>query len=133
MNNPKKKLAATSLSLPDIHKILGLTLVVDDKSDSVAPISIPEDLRVCLERSDRAYCTSCANEASIRCKLNLLLFYAYDLVSSSANQSAIPLNIPMEPCIYKQRKDLGKIDTIVYGISTDAMGFLFMKVDNESR
>jgi hypothetical protein len=33
----------------------------------------------------------------------------------------------------KQRKGLGKTDTTVYGISSDAMNFTFMKLDNESQ
>ncbi|KAJ5859930.1 hypothetical protein N7534_005207 [Penicillium rubens] len=36
-------------------------------------------------------------------------------------------------CVHKQRKDLGKADTTVYGISTDAMNFTFMKLDNKSQ
>ncbi|KAJ5437432.1 hypothetical protein N7445_005976 [Penicillium cf. griseofulvum] len=188
----RRFLDLTSLSLPDIQKILGLTLVVDDEFDSVAPISIPEDLRVWLEKPDRAHGASYTNEASIRCKLNLLLVCAHDLVSSSATQSATLLNIQMERtwayspvewmetswvllgrpdygiwygekedldlnviiieakrpcsgtegilqalaymgCVHKKRKDLGKTGTTVYGISTDAMNFSFMKLDNESR
>lgn len=43
---PKKPepLAVTSLSLPEIQKILGLTLVVDEEFDSVTPIPVPQDL-----------------------------------------------------------------------------------------
>jgi hypothetical protein len=43
---PKKPepLAVTSLSLPDVQKVLGLTLVVDDEFDFVTPIPVPEDL-----------------------------------------------------------------------------------------
>lgn len=37
-------LAVTSLSLPDIQKILGLTLVMDDEFDYVAPVPVPQDL-----------------------------------------------------------------------------------------
>lgn len=36
-------------------------------------------------------------------------------------------------CVHKQRKELGKADTTVYGISTDTITFTFMKLDNESR
>ncbi|KAF3029113.1 hypothetical protein E8E15_011035 [Penicillium rubens] len=36
-------------------------------------------------------------------------------------------------CLHKQRKGLGKTDTTVYGISSDAMNFTFMKLDNESQ
>lgn len=43
---PKKpeSLVVTSLSLLEIEKILGLTLVVDDEFDSLTPISVPQDL-----------------------------------------------------------------------------------------
>ncbi|PTU25066.1 hypothetical protein P175DRAFT_0409036, partial [Aspergillus ochraceoroseus IBT 24754] len=172
-------LAVTSLSLPDIQKILGLTLVVDDELDFVPPIPVPQDLKLWLEKSDRAHGASRANEASIRCKLNLLLVCAHDLVSSSLHNSASPLNIQMErtwaysPVKWKGktwmlsgRPDYGiwygeeedidlnvvimeakrpnsgtegippalaYMDTTVYGISTDAMNFTFMKLDNESR
>ncbi|CRL26204.1 unnamed protein product [Penicillium camemberti] len=89
---PKKPehLVVTSPSLPQIQKILGFTLVVDDEFDSVTPIPIPQDL------TDRAHGASCANEASIRCKLNLFLVCAHDLVLSSSNKSTRPLNIQME-------------------------------------
>ncbi|KAJ5816048.1 hypothetical protein N7447_008281 [Penicillium robsamsonii] len=182
-------LAVTSLSLPDIQKILGLTQVVDDEFDFVTPIPVLQDLKLWLEKSDRAHGTSYANEASIRYKLNLLLVCPHDLVLSSSKKSPRPLNIQMERiwayspvkwkrktwmlsgrpdcgvwygeeedldlnviiieakrpnsssegadlskgCVHKQRKDLGKTDTTVYGISTDAMNFTFMKLDNESR
>ncbi|KAJ5508600.1 hypothetical protein N7527_010743 [Penicillium freii] len=188
---PKKPepLAVTSLSLLEIQKILGLTLVVDEEFDSVTPIPVPQDLKLWLGKADRAYGASYANEASIRYKLNLLLVCAHDLVLSSSNESTRPLNIQMESmwacspvkwegktwtlsgrpdygiwygdkegldlnvvimeakrpnsggegadlskgCVHKQRKDLGKTDTTVYGISTDAMNSTFMKLDNESR
>ncbi|KUM66957.1 hypothetical protein ACN42_g3 [Penicillium freii] len=132
---PKKPepLAVTSLSLLEIQKILGLTLVVDEEFDSVTPIPVPQDLKLWLGKADRAYGASYANEASIRYKLNLLLVCAHDLVLSSSNESTRPLNIQMERCVHKQRKDLGKTDTTVYGISTDAMNSTFMKLDNESR
>ncbi|KGO73427.1 hypothetical protein PITC_085650 [Penicillium italicum] len=194
LESPKKPepLAVTSLSLQDIQKIFGLTLVLDDEFDFVTPIPVPQDLKLWLEKSDRAHGSSCANEASIRCKLGLLLVCAHDLVSSSSDQSARPLNIQMERtwayspvkydgktrmlsgrpdygvwygekeefdlnvviieakrpngctygipqalaymgCVHKQRKDLGKTDTTVYGISSDTMNFTFMKLDNESR
>ncbi|KAJ5695832.1 hypothetical protein N7536_006244 [Penicillium majusculum] len=95
---PKKpeSLVVTSLSLLEIEKILGLTLVVDDEFDSLTPISVPQDLKLWLEKADRAHGTSCANEASIRCKLNLLLVCAYDLVLSSSNESTRHLNIQTE-------------------------------------
>ncbi|OQE29239.1 hypothetical protein PENFLA_c004G02424 [Penicillium flavigenum] len=38
----------------------------------------------------------------------------------------------VDECASKQRKDVGKTDTTVYGISTDAMNFTFMKLDNET-
>ena len=43
---PKKPepLPITSLSLPEIQKILGLTLVVDDEFDFIAPIPVPQGL-----------------------------------------------------------------------------------------
>lgn len=43
---PKKPehLVVTSPSLPQIQKILGFTLVVDDEFDSVTPIPVPQDL-----------------------------------------------------------------------------------------
>lgn len=43
---PKKpeSLVVTSLSLLEIEKIPGLTLVVDDEFDSLTPISVPQDL-----------------------------------------------------------------------------------------
>jgi hypothetical protein len=34
-------LAVTSLSQPEIQKVLGLTLVVDDEFDFVAPVPVP--------------------------------------------------------------------------------------------
>ncbi|KKK13134.1 hypothetical protein ARAM_006973 [Aspergillus rambellii] len=164
-------LAVTSLSLPDIQKILGLTLVVDDELDFVPPIPVPQDLKLWLEKSDRAHGASRANEASIRCKLNLLLVCAHDLYSPvkwkgktwmlsgrpdygiwygeeedidlnvvimeakrpNSGTEGIPPALAYMGCVHKQRKDLGKTDTTVYGISTDAMNFTFMKLDNESR
>ncbi|KOS44260.1 hypothetical protein ACN38_g4791 [Penicillium nordicum] len=75
-----------------LHNVQAL----DDEFDSVAPIPVPEDLRLWLEKSDRAHSASSSNEASIRCKLNLLLVCAHDLVSSSSNKFARPLNIQLE-------------------------------------
>ncbi|KAJ6188506.1 hypothetical protein N7519_003414 [Penicillium mononematosum] len=40
---------------------------------------------------------------------------------------------PGQRCVHKQRKDVGKTDTTVYGISSDAMNLAFTKLDNESR
>ncbi|KAI2687592.1 hypothetical protein CBS147332_113 [Penicillium roqueforti] len=167
-------LVVASLTLQDVQKILSLTLVVDNEFDFVAAAPIPPDLTL------------------IRCKLNLLLVCAHDLVLSSLSKSARPINIQMERiwvyspvkwkgktwvlsgrpdygiwygeeedidlnvvimeakklasgtvgipqaleymgCVHKQRKELGKADTTVYGISTDTMTFTFMKLDNESR
>ncbi|KAJ5977978.1 hypothetical protein N7501_001320 [Penicillium viridicatum] len=136
-----------SLRLLEIQKILGLILVVDEElessrpsvndtsfglgglsiHDSITPIPGPQDL------TDHAHGASYANEASIRYKVNLLLVCAHDLELSSSNESTRPLNIHMGRCVHKQRKDLVKTDTTVYGISTDAMNFTFMKLDNESR
>ncbi|KAJ5790007.1 uncharacterized protein N7518_007018 [Penicillium psychrosexuale] len=113
-------LAVASLTLQDVQKILGLTLVVDNEFDFVAPVPIPPDLKLWLEKSDRAHGAS-RDEALIRCKLNLLLVCAHDLVLSFLSKSA------------RSRKELGKADTTVYGISTDTMTFTFMKLDNESR
>ncbi|KAJ5965040.1 uncharacterized protein N7479_004916 [Penicillium vulpinum] len=98
LETPEKPepLAVTSLSLRDIEKILGLTQVMDDEFDFVVPIPVPQDLKLWSEKSDRAYGSSCANEASIRCKLNLLLICAHDLVSSSTNKSARPLAVQKE-------------------------------------
>ncbi|KAJ5927353.1 hypothetical protein N7516_009126 [Penicillium verrucosum] len=73
-----------------------IVAVLDDEFDSVAPIPVPEDLRLWLEKSDRAHGASSSNEASIRCKLNLLLVCAHDLVSSSSNKFSRPLNIQLE-------------------------------------
>ncbi|KOS41292.1 hypothetical protein ACN38_g7847 [Penicillium nordicum] len=69
-------LAVTSLSLPEIQKILGLTMVVDKEFESVMPMPVPQDLKFWLEKADRvhsAHAAICANEARIRYKLNLLL------------------------------------------------------------
>lgn len=41
--NPEP-LAVTSLSLPEIQKVLGLTMVVDDELDFVTSIPVPQDL-----------------------------------------------------------------------------------------
>lgn len=49
-----------------------------------------------MEIADRAHGASCANEASIRCKLNLLLLCAHDLALSSSKKSTRRLNIQME-------------------------------------
>ncbi|KAJ5337142.1 uncharacterized protein N7506_005164 [Penicillium brevicompactum] len=185
-------IAVTALSLQDIQKMFSLTRTVDDEFDSVVPVTLPEELKLWLEKSDRALGASSANEAIIRCKLNILLVCAHDLVSSSLDKSARPVNIQMErqwafspvkwkgkqhtlsgrpdygiwygdeedielnvviveakrsmggtqgipqalaymACVHRQRKVLGKEDTTVYGISTDTIHFIFMKLDNESR
>ncbi|KXG54366.1 uncharacterized protein PGRI_075100 [Penicillium griseofulvum] len=45
----------------------------------------------------------------------------------------VPQALAYMGCVHKQRKDFGKADATVYGISTDAMNFTFMKLDNESQ
>ncbi|KOS41291.1 hypothetical protein ACN38_g7848 [Penicillium nordicum] len=45
----------------------------------------------------------------------------------------IPQALTYMGCVHKQRKDLGKTDTTVYGISADTMNFTFIKLDNKSR
>ncbi|KAJ9489968.1 hypothetical protein VN97_g3266 [Penicillium thymicola] len=150
-------------------------MVADEEFDSVMPIPVPQDLKLWLEKADRAHGAHgaiCANEASIRYKLNLLLVCAHDLAYSpikwegkirtlwgrpdygiwygekedldlnavimeakrpNAGGDEIPQALAYMGCVHKQRKNLGKTDTTVYGISTDAMNFMFMKLDNESR
>lgn len=39
-------LAVTSLMLPDIQKIFGLTQAMDDEFESVEPIPVPQDLSI---------------------------------------------------------------------------------------
>ncbi|CAG7996292.1 unnamed protein product [Penicillium salamii] len=185
-------LAVTALSPKDVPKMFGLTKVLDAEFDSVVPVPLPEDLKIWLVWVDHAHGASPDDEASVRLKLNLLLVRAHNLVSSSQDKSARPLNIQMErtwafrpvewkgktytlsgrpdygiwygkeedidlnviimeakrptnssqgipqalaymACVHRCRKDIGKADTTVYGIATDAAIFTFMKLDNESR
>ncbi|KAI2729472.1 hypothetical protein CBS147333_9538 [Penicillium roqueforti] len=169
LDNPMP-LVVDSLTLQDFQKILSLTMVVDNEFDFIAPVPIPPDLKIWLEKFDRAHGTS-RDEALIRCKLNLLLMeriWAYspvkwkgktwvlsgrpdygiwygeeedidlNVVIMEAKKLAsdtvgIPQALAYMGCVHKQRKELGKADTTVYGISTDTITFTFMKLDNESR
>ncbi|CAG7925820.1 unnamed protein product [Penicillium olsonii] len=191
-NTELPPLAVTSLDRYDIQRMLGLTPVVDDEFNFVAPVPIPQDLKIWFEKSDRAHGNSFAKEVSIRSKLNLLLVSAHDLVSSSLDESMSPLAIQMERtwaytpvkwkgklwmltgrpdygiwygereeielnvvvmeakrtdygsagvaqalaymgCVHRQRKELGKEDSTVYGISADEINFIFIKINNDSQ
>ncbi|KAJ5843887.1 hypothetical protein EN45_093180 [Penicillium chrysogenum] len=61
----------------------------------------------------------------------------YDEINLDADGKLIPIDSLLadlsKGCLHKQRKGLGKTDTTVYGISSDAMNFTFMKLDNESQ
>ncbi|KAJ5399896.1 hypothetical protein N7465_010385 [Penicillium sp. CMV-2018d] len=144
-----------SLSLLENQKILGLILAVDEEFDSVTPIPVPYaneasiryklNLLVCahdLVLSSSNESTRLWSTLSGRPDYGIwygdkeeldLSVVIIEAKRPNTGSEGVPQALAYMGCVHKQRKDLGKTDTTVYGISTDAMNFTFMKLDNESR